>query len=514
MIHYRRFKNRIIVLFSENSVLEHSIVDAFLQEEGTVVVLNRQDSVETIFSQYGRIDVFIAIPPKTNPDIALMDVSATDWKTRCFEYAETFFLFAGKTASLMSQRQDGGVILAVCSASAAQSGSDQDVCASVLHSSIRQFIRSGAVHWGLHRIRCQTLFYGGLSDLPDEGVNTPNGRVTIQPPYLTQGATLDDVAEASLFLCSADAAFLNGGELNVDGGIGIGTDFYSGKNSLGNAIYSRMLEAGVMTFDGSKQQPKSAENEETDEELLHRKPPDTPQTVLVTGVSRGLGRALTDRLIAEGHTVLGCARSKQAIDELKKNYGPPHHFEAVDLTDRRQVAAWAESLKSQNIVPDFIMNNAAIMGNDEPYQIWKISAESFQEVFQVNVMSSVNTIHAFVPMMLRRMKGIIVNFSSGWGREVTTRTAPYCVSKWGIEALSRCLAVELPNKMACVSLHPGIIHTESMAKTFGRYATRYPTPEEWAVVAVPFLLSLTPQDNGKAISVPGMTEFRGMARPS
>ena len=274
----------------------------------------------------------------------------------------------------------------------------------------------------------------------------------------------------------------------------------------------RMSETGVSKFDGSKRLSESAENQETiPDEFLFRKPPDSMQTVLVTGVSRGLGRALTKRLITEGHTVLGCARSAKAIDELRQIYGPPHHFEVVNLTNRSQVVAWAESLKEQNVVPDFIMNNAAIMG-EEQYQVWKISDRYFQEVFNANVMSAVNTIHAFVPMMIRQMKGIIVNFSSGWGREVSPRIAPYAVSKWGVEALSRCLAAELPNKMACVSLHPGIIHTESMAKTFGRYAERYPTPEEWALVAVPFLLSLCPQDNGKAISVPGMTEFRGMAR--
>ena len=522
MIHYQRFKNRIIVLFSENSVLEHSIADAFRQEGGTVVVLNKQDNVEAVFTQYGRIDVFVAIPPKTNPDIALTEVASTDWKTRCFEYAEAFFLFAGKTASLMSQRQEGGVILAVCSASAAQSGSDQDVCASILHASIRHFIKCGVIQWAAHRIRCQTLFYGGLEALPDIGAKTPSGRITIHSPILPRAVSGNDVAEAVLFLCSDDAVFMSSCELNIDAGVGAGPDIFTGKNSLGNATYDQFLKAGVLVFDGSKRQTSPIEDSEAiSEEILSRTPPTDPQTVLVTGVSRGLGKALTERLIAEGHTVLGCARSAKTIDELRQTYGAPHCFEVVDLTNRRQVVAWAESLKNRNVIPDFIMNNAAIIG-DEPYHIWKITEECFQEVFMANVMSAVNMIHAFVPIMFRRMKGIIVNFSSGYGREFApniaqyamAKVAPYSMSKWCIESLSRCLAAELPTKMACVSLHPGNIHTESMAKGFGRYADRYPTPEEWAMVAVPFLLSLTPQDNGKAISVPGMTEFRGMARPS
>lgn len=282
-----------------------------------------------------------------------------------------------------------------------------------------------------------------------------------------------------------------------------------------NIACGRMVESGVLSFDGVKHPTASvAHKEMAAEERSLREPPSPPQTVLVTGVSRGLGRALAERLIAEGHMVLGCDRSAKEIDELRRTYGPPHHFEVVDLCNRDQVVAWAESLKKLNIAPDFIMNNAAITGS-EPYQVWKISAECYQEVITTNIMSAVNSIHAFVPLMLRRMRGIIVNFSSGQGREVAPRIGPYAVSQWGIEALSRCLAAELPNKMACVSLHPGIIPTKTMGKTFfGRVADRYPTPEEWARAAVPFLLSLTPQDNGKAITIPGMTEFRGMARPS
>jgi hypothetical protein len=68
--------------------------------------------------------------------------------------------------------------------------------------------------------------------------------------------------------------------------------------------------------------------------------------------------------------------------------------------------------------------------------------------------------------------------------------------------------------MAAVSLHPGIIHTATMEASFGEAAQLYPTPEEWAKVAVPYLLSIRPEDNGRQLSVPGMTTFRGMGRLS
>jgi NAD(P)-dependent dehydrogenase (short-subunit alcohol dehydrogenase family) len=103
--------------------------------------------------------------------------------------------------------------------------------------------------------------------------------------------------------------------------------------------------------------------------------------------------------------------------------------------------------------------------------------------------------------MIERKQGVIVNFSSGWGRSTSPEVSGYCASKWAIEGLTQALAQELPNGMAAVPLNPGIIDTEMLRSCFGSSAASYPKPEEWAKRAVPFILRIGPCDNGRSLTV-------------
>ena len=72
--------------------------------------------------------------------------------------------------------------------------------------------------------------------------------------------------------------------------------------------------------------------------------------------------------------------------------------------------------------------------------------------------------------------GVIVNFSSGWGRSTDAEVAPYCATKWAIEGLTQAFAQELPSGMAAVALNPGIINTDMLQSCFGGSASGYPSP--------------------------------------
>ena len=122
--------------------------------------------------------------------------------------------------------------------------------------------------------------------------------------------------------------------------------------------------------------------------------------------------------------------------------------------------------------PDLLLNNAATINPNAP--LWKVSADEFSYVIDVNIKGVANVIRHFVPRMIERGSGVIVNFSSGWGRSTSPEVAPYCATKWAIEGLTRALAQELPAGMAAIPLNPGIINTDMLQSCFGESADDFP----------------------------------------
>lgn len=209
---------------------------------------------------------------------------------------------------------------------------------------------------------------------------------------------------------------------------------------------------------------------------------------------------MVDGFIRLGHTVLGCGRAKKDIDQLRRQFGPPHDFYTVDVSSDDEVKSWASLLLSAHGPPDLLLNNAGVINKNAP--LWEIADREFSHVLEVNVKGAANVIRHFAPEMVKRKQGVIVNFSSGWGRSTDAEVAPYCASKWAIEGLTLALAQELPAGLAAVSLNPGIINTEMLQSCFGSSAASYPSPVEWARIAVPFILTLGPEHNGRQLDAP------------
>ena len=222
--------------------------------------------------------------------------------------------------------------------------------------------------------------------------------------------------------------------------------------------------------------------------------------VLITGVTRGLGRAMVDEFARLGHTVLGCGRSQRGIEQLRRHVGPPHDFSVVDVALDDQVKAWAGRLLRSYGPPDLVLNNAGLINKNA--RLWEVEEREFAQVIDVNIKGIANVIRHFVPGMVERKCGVIVNFSSGWGRSTNAEVAPYCATKWAVEGLTQAFAQELPSGMAAVALNPGIINTDMLRSCFGGSASGYPSPAEWARSAVTFLLNLRPRDNGRQLTVP------------
>ena len=226
-----------------------------------------------------------------------------------------------------------------------------------------------------------------------------------------------------------------------------------------------------------------------------------PKRIVLTGVSRGLGLAMAEGFLQRGHIVAGCARSKQKVDRLRRRFRSPNSFEVVDVSREEEVAAWAGRVLGEIDVVDLLINNAALINRNAP--LWKVPAEEISRLLDVNVKGMVNVLRHFLPAMIARSSGVVVNVSSGWGRSTAAEVAPYCATKWAVEGLTRALARELPSGMAAVPLNPGVIDTEMLQSCFGDRAHSYQKPEAWARRAVPLLLQLGPADNGRPLSVSG-----------
>ncbi len=219
--------------------------------------------------------------------------------------------------------------------------------------------------------------------------------------------------------------------------------------------------------------------------------------ILITGVTRGLGRALAEWYIANGHTVIGCGRSAEVLN-LRFTY-PDHDFTALDVMEENKVKLWAEHVLARHEAPDLLINNAALM--NKPAPLWAVPAREFNQLIDVNIKGVANVIRHFVPAMVARKSGVIVNLSSGWGRSTSPEVAPYCASKYAMEGLTKALAQELPSGMAAVPLNPGVIDTDMLRQAWSDGAASYPKAEAWAKVAAPFILKLGPKDNGQSVSV-------------
>ena len=223
----------------------------------------------------------------------------------------------------------------------------------------------------------------------------------------------------------------------------------------------------------------------------------TDRRVAITGVSRGLGRAMVRQFIDRGHRVSGCCRNESSVEELRGEFGESHLFEVVDVTCRESVADWCRNTVDKLGAPDLLLNNAAIINRNAP--LWEVPSAEFADVLNINVGGVYHVLAEFVPVMITARRGVIVNFSSTWGRSTSPEVAPYCATKFAIEGLTKALASELPSGLCAVPFNPGVIDTEMLRSCFGSQASAFPGPEQWAETAVPKLLALNAEDNGRSV---------------
>ncbi len=186
------------------------------------------------------------------------------------------------------------------------------------------------------------------------------------------------------------------------------------------------------------------------------------KTALVTGGSRGIGRAIVEVLAAEGAAVTflyrGHAEAAQEVVAASREAGRAVTAEQVDVRDREGVAAAVERFVDRHERIDILVNNAGVIRDN---LLGLLEDDDIDTVLAVNIGGTFNVTRAVVPHMISRRAGKIINISSVAGARGGRGQSNYAASKGAIDALTRALAVELaPRRITVNAVAPGVIETE------------------------------------------------------
>jgi NAD(P)-dependent dehydrogenase (short-subunit alcohol dehydrogenase family) len=189
------------------------------------------------------------------------------------------------------------------------------------------------------------------------------------------------------------------------------------------------------------------------------------RVAVVTGASRGIGRAIAEALAREGAAVVCAARTGSALDEVVAAIGASGG-EAVsvvcDVTDDDAVAQLQAEASRRFGFIDILVNNAGI------YQVGEflnLGIDSFHEVMETNLMGTVRVTSAFLPAMLERREGRIINIASTAGKYGSKFQSSYNASKHAVVGLTRCLALETASLGIRVNaICPGFVDTDLLSE--------------------------------------------------
>jgi 3-oxoacyl-[acyl-carrier protein] reductase len=180
---------------------------------------------------------------------------------------------------------------------------------------------------------------------------------------------------------------------------------------------------------------------------------------IVTGGSRGIGRAIVHVLAAAGMEVVFTYRDNAAAKEAVSSAGSAKvAAEAVDVRDAAACAAVAEKVFDRTGRIDLLVNNAGVI-RDNP--LAALEPEDVNVVLATNVEGAFNMTRAVVPFMISKRRGKIINISSVAGEKGGRGQTNYAASKGAINAFTRALAVEVaPRGITVNAVAPGVIDTE------------------------------------------------------
>src|SRR3989338_5001575 len=191
------------------------------------------------------------------------------------------------------------------------------------------------------------------------------------------------------------------------------------------------------------------------------------KVVFITGASSGLGLSLSKKFVEEGWFVIGVSLTrKHWKNALSVVPGDRFQLFQLNTTREAQVSQLIASIHRKFKPIDLVINNAGYGGRLS--YVDQVSREELQKHIESNFYSTFFVCKYVIPVFKEQGRGLIINISSMAGKRAVPRLAPYSISKFGVVALSQCIAKEnVKHHVKCITICPGGMNTRMRASLFG-----------------------------------------------
>ena len=191
---------------------------------------------------------------------------------------------------------------------------------------------------------------------------------------------------------------------------------------------------------------------------------------VVTGGSRGIGKAIAEELLRKDYTVIVTARSKGSdTEEMEKQYPDKLIFVPCDISDpesRKNLVAFTEENFGKL---DLLVNNAGVAPRERK-DILEITPDDFDYLMDINLKGTFFVTQEFAPLLIKNEKSRIVNISSMSAYTASVNRGEYCISKAGISMITKLFAARLAEYgVSVIEIRPGIIETDMTSKVKEKY---------------------------------------------
>lgn len=191
---------------------------------------------------------------------------------------------------------------------------------------------------------------------------------------------------------------------------------------------------------------------------------------VVTGGTRGIGKAIAEELLEKGFTVIVSARSRNSdFEDLEKKYNEKIFFVSCDISDDSDVNGLVSFVERKFGKLSLLVNNAGVAPRERK-DILEITPDDFDYLTDINLKGTFFVTQKFVPLLVNNKKARIVNISSMSAYTVSVNRGEYCVSKAGISMITKLFAARLAEyDISVLEIRPGIIETDMTSKVKEKY---------------------------------------------